>query len=78
MKKFLAIAVLVFGVSFGANAAVTAPIAVSGSGGAAFFPFAGAIGLAAFVVYADSAGIQFPLCGFQGLTCYAEYPRTAQ
>jgi hypothetical protein len=33
-----------------------------------------AVGIGLFVVYANAEGIPFPLCGFDGLQCFYEYP----
>jgi len=50
---------------------------VAGSGGPAFLPFVGFLGLAFAVEYMNAAGIEFPLCGLAGLKCYDDdgYPQ---
>lgn len=57
-----------------APAVVPPPVVAAGGAEAIGWAFPIAVGLAAFVVYADAEGIDFPLCGFAGLKCYDRYP----
>lgn len=60
-------------------------VAAGGEASPAFWPFATAVGFAAFVVYANAEGIDFPLCGqdwlnhpealgLLGEKCWGQYP----
>lgn len=78
MRKLLSILVLGLLMQTADAQAMYAPPVLaetaSGAGGPAFIPFAGALDLAMFVIYANANGIPFPLCGVSGLNCYAQYP----
>lgn len=76
MKKYLALLVLMVGLSSPAHAYYCAPPAAAtgatGSGGAAFIPFAGAVGLMLAVIYLNAEGVPFPLCDVE--KCYYTFP----
>ena len=80
-KKIAAGLVIVAALAFSQPAAaqvaapvVPPPVVVAGSAQALGWAFPIAVGFAAFVVYADAEGIDFPLCGAWGLKCYDRYP----
>lgn len=84
-KKIAVALVMVAVLAFAAPAhaqAVTPtppPVLVAGpAGGAALLPFSVALGVAAFVIYADAEGIEFPLCDFNGWKCTYSYPGDSQ
>lgn len=75
MKKFFATTAILASLALPvakADAAVPPVVVAVAAPGAAVF--GGAVAGGVILTYLIATGVPFPLCGFEGLQCYGEYP----